>query len=570
MTRAFLAAASMSTLGSWPTSTEAPGTNWVVSRETSTPASTAALVTASRTATAASSSTASSSRSFSIPSPPPADVSRETSTPVRDVDASRTSTSPVPVRVAVEIRAWVLVSGLAGAARSIGAPEPGLPVVGACPPGSCESRAPGAASSSSVVRSTIGALSIVGLPVPSDPSEAIPASSVFDGWISDRSGSSRRAAASPSSAGTAVRPSAGSSPEVRAARGEGAGSCGDAWLLPDSPASPASSPSGLRGNRRGQDGSGRGVSSSSGETSSIGSRRSALSTDTPAGQAIGSAGSFHGTCSPFGSSDHPAASPGRSIRAGSAIPATDSDMPGGTSGGFPAPRSSPELSSGSWSTADISSTVAPGTAPGETADPRSWEIPETSAPGSWLDSERLPVSSESIWLARCSADPAGAGEPISGSGSTWTIPLSINSGPRCPSGTGVSPIPEWALPPTDSSGPARPPGSSLGRSALSRSESVSAYLLAPCSGENHPTSVPVRCGGRGSSPPDLSGAVDDAVRDDGSSDPPLDVPAPVERAPGGSSTAALPAPAASAARSPSCSPWSRSTCCSSAASIDPC
>lgn len=201
-------------------------------------------------------------------------------------------------------------------------------------------------------------------------------------------------------------------------------------------------------------------------------------------------------------------------------------------------RLSPGLSSGSWSIADLSSTVAPGSASGETVDPRSWELPGTSPPCSSLGSERLPFSSESIWMAECSADPAGAGEPISGSGSTWTIPLSINSGPRCPSGTGVSPIPEWALPPTDSSGPERPPGSSLGRSALSRSESVSAYLLAPCSGENHPTSVPVRCGGRGSSPANLSAAVDDAGRDDGSPDPPLDVPEPVEPAPGGSSAVA--------------------------------
>ena len=169
----------------------------------------------------------------------------------------------------------------------------------------------------------------------------------------------------------------------------------------------------------------------------------------------------------------------------------------------------------------------------------SWEVAGTTAPGPSAGSERPLVVSGSTWLVGCPTHPAeGAGDPISGSGSTWTIPLSINSGPRCPSGTGVSPIPEWALPPTDSSGPERPPGSSLGRSALRRSESVSAYLLAPCSGENHPTSVPVRCGGRGSSPTDLSAAVDDAARDDGSADPPLDVPAPVERAPGGSSTVA--------------------------------
>jgi hypothetical protein len=252
------------------------------------------------------------------------------------------------------------------------------------------------------------------------------------------------------------------------------------------------------------------------------------------------------------------------MRTGSAIPVADSELPRCASSGSPAPRPSSELPSGFWSTADLSSTVASGTASGETVDPRSWEVPAMSPPGSTLGSERLPDSSGSIWLATSSADLAGAGEPISGSGSTWTIPLSINSGPRYPSGTGVSPIPEWALPPTDSSGPERPPGSSVGRSALSRSESVSAYLLAPCSGENHPTSVPVRCGGRGSSPADLSAAVDDAVRDDGSPDPPLDVPEPVERGPGGSSAvAASPARTApepwSGGLDVPMPPWSRST-----------
>jgi hypothetical protein len=116
------------------------------------------------------------------------------------------------------------------------------------------------------------------------------------------------------------------------------------------------------------------------------------------------------------------------------------------------------------------------------------------------------------------------------------MPFSISSGPRCSSGFGVRPIPECGLPPpTDSSGPERPLGSSLGRSALSRSESVPACLVALSSVENHPISVPARCGGRGSSPADPSAVVGAAVRGDDSPDP----PEPAELVPGRSSTAAV-------------------------------
>jgi hypothetical protein len=169
--------------------------------------------------------------------------------------------------------------------------------------------------------------------------------------------------------------------------------------------------------------------------------------------------------------------------------------------------------------------------PWSTAEPCAAMDPDTR---SSVDSERPLVPSEGTWLAGCSTHPAeGVGDPISGSGSTWTIPFWISSGPRCTSGFGVSPIPECGLPPPiDSSGTGCAPGSSLGRSALSRSVSASACLLAPCSGENHPTSVPSRCGGRGSSP-----------------DPPLDVPEPVEPASGGASTV----PASPARTTPG--PW---------------
>jgi hypothetical protein len=154
----------------------------------------------------------------------------------------------------------------------------------------------------------------------------------------------------------------------------------------------------------------------------------------------------------------------------------------------------------------------------------SWEVAGTTAPGPPVGSERPLVGSTPTWLAGSSTHPAdGAGDPISGSGSTWTIPFWISSGPRCSSGFGVSPIPGCAPPPTDSSGPGRPLGSSLGRSALSRSESVPACRLAPGSGENHPTSVPSRCGGRGSSPAPSAG-VGDAVCGDDSPDPPLEGP----------------------------------------------
>jgi hypothetical protein len=185
------------------------------------------------------------------------------------------------------------------------------------------------------------------------------ASTGFDGATFARSGNSLCAVAFPSSVGTAVRPSRGSSPEVRAVGGEGAGrdngcvasddglsgvnsttaSC-DTWSLLDSPASPMSRPSGVRAKRRGQDGSGCGLSSSSGDPSSGEARRSARSAGIPAGQAIGSDCSFQGACSPSGSSDAPAASPGWSIWTGSAIPAADSELPGCTSSESPALRPS--------------------------------------------------------------------------------------------------------------------------------------------------------------------------------------------------------------------------------------
>jgi hypothetical protein len=190
---------------------------------------------------------------------------------------------------------------------------------------------------------------------------------------------------------------------------------------------------------------------------------------------------------------------------------------------------------GTWSTTDSAppraacdpvpvgpwSTVVPGSALGALMRSCSWEIAGTTAPGPSVASERPVVVSGSTWPAGCSTHPAeGAGDPISGSGSTWTIPFWISSGPRCSSEFGLSPIPECALPPpADSSGPRRPLGSSLGRSALSRSASAPACRLAPGSGENHPISVPSRCGGRGSSPTDPSAVVGDAVRGE------LDAPA---------------------------------------------
>ena len=155
VTRAFLAAASRSTLGSCSSSSvDTPGAIWCVSRETSTPASAAALVTASRTAIAASSSMTSSLRSCSIPSPPPTDVSRETSTLAGTVDASRTSTFSACARVAVEMFAGLAVALPATAAVPGSAPRSWRPVLVACTSTSGSLRDPRALSGSPVVRST--------------------------------------------------------------------------------------------------------------------------------------------------------------------------------------------------------------------------------------------------------------------------------------------------------------------------------------------------------------------------------------------------------------------------------
>ena len=118
---------------------------------------------------------------------------------------------------------------------------------------------------------------------------------------------------------------------------------------------------------------------------------------------------------------------------------------------------------------------------------RTWEGPGASAAGRPSTGGR-PGSSESGWLVGCSAHPAArGGEPISGSGSTWTIPFSISSGPRCSPRTGVSPIPTCGVPPLgEPSGPEDLAGSSLGRSALSSSESISLCCLVPGSVENQP------------------------------------------------------------------------------------
>ena len=121
---------------------------------------------------------------------------------------------------------------------------------------------------------------------------------------------------------------------------------------------------------------------------------------------------------------------------------------------------------------------------------RTWEGPGATAVGRPSPGER-PGSSGSVWLVGCSGHPAArGGEPISGSGSTWTIPFSISSGPRYSSRTGVSPIPRCGVPPLgEPSGPKDPTGSSLGRSALSSSESISLCWLVPGSVENQPTPV---------------------------------------------------------------------------------
>jgi hypothetical protein len=247
------------------------------------------------------------------------------------------------------------------------------------------------------------------------------------------------------------------------------------------------------------------------------------------------------------------------------IPAADSELPGWpTADTWSTTDSAPSSATCDPAPVVPRSTVAPGSALGELVDSCSWEISPTTAPVPSVGSERPP------WLAGWSTHPAdGVGDPISGSGSTWTIPFSISSGPRWSSGFGVSPTLECGLPPpTESSGPERPLGSPLGRSALSRSESVPACLLPPASVENHPISVPARCGGRGSSPADPSAVVGAAVRGDDSPDPPLDVPESAGSAPGRSSTvAASPArtapeawPGGSAVPG---SPWPRSA-------ADPC
>ena len=101
----------------------------------------------------------------------------------------------------------------------------------------------------------------------------------------------------------------------------------------------------------------------------------------------------------------------------------------------------------------------------------------------------------STCVAGSAAHPAGpGGEPISGSGSTCTIPFSISSGLRCSPATGVSPIPCCGLPPASGSSALEDlSGSSLGRSALNRSERVPACGLALVSVENQPTSGSAGC-----------------------------------------------------------------------------
>ena len=316
VTRAFLAAASGSRLGSCSSSSiETPCAIWVVSRETSTPASAAALVTASRTAIAASSSMAPSSCSCSIPSPPPTDVSRETSTFAGAVDASRTSTSSASARVAVEMFAGLVVALPVTAAVPGSMPESSRPMLAACPSTSGTFRDPRTLSESPVVRSTtVGEL--VGSS--STSSDGALLGSDLGGATPDCSGCSCPETASSSSADGAACPSAGSSPAARTEAGEGTrslDSCrdSDAVLSPadsmmgsgsfDTAVPPVPWSSEVRLKRRGQVGSGWGGSSSSGDPSSVGSRRSARSDGSiPGGQAIGSAGSFQGTCSPPGSS----------------------------------------------------------------------------------------------------------------------------------------------------------------------------------------------------------------------------------------------------------------------------
>lgn len=124
---------------------------------------------------------------------------------------------------------------------------------------------------------------------------------------------------------------------------------------------------------------------------------------------------------------------------------------------------------------------------------RAWEGSGARSPGRPAAGE-WPGASESTCVAGSSAHPAArGGEPISGSGSTCTIPFSISSGLRGSPATGVSPIPRCVPPPAG--GPSaleNLSGSSLGRSALNCSESVPACGLALVSVENQPTSVSTR------------------------------------------------------------------------------
>ena len=156
---------------------------------------------------------------------------------------------------------------------------------------------------------------------------------------------------------------------------------------------------------------------------------------------------------------------------------------------------------------------------------RTWEGPGAAAAGRPSTGER-PGSSDSVWPAWCSAHPAArGGEPISGSGSTWTIPFSISSGPRCSPRPGVSPIPTCGVPPLgEPSGPEDLAGSSLGRSALSSSESISLCWLVPGSVENQPTPDSSRCRDPAGPIADSSAAVATAAR--GEMSPPLLDPAP--------------------------------------------
>ena len=155
---------------------------------------------------------------------------------------------------------------------------------------------------------------------------------------------------------------------------------------------------------------------------------------------------------------------------------------------------------------------------------RTWEGAGASAAGRPTTGGR-PGSSDSGWLVGCSAHPAArGGEPISGSGSTWTIPFSISSGPRCSPRTGVSPIPTCGVPPLgEPSGPEDLAGSSLGRSALSSSESISLCCLVPGSVENQPMPDSARCRDPAGPIADSSAAVAAAAR--GEMSPPLLDPA---------------------------------------------